>query len=239
MVVYIEGEPYEFEFGCRILKTRFGLQPFQGLEENWDSIPPITMEDLVNSYYTPKERRKIVEYVGPEFIEWHRLQGKINSETIKKRHRYLDQDQNMVEFTYEDTIQLFRIDGEKLFQHPKPPKNDQDIEKYDRWLYNYENKYQWINDDLFYVKYKEPMTGKDLYRWVDMESLLKPSVFDITAIDALASTYKVPVKINEVSEVIKMGQLTLYKWNENSKYEWWISRKLRSNEYINGIIHES
>ena len=239
MEVYIEGQKYEFEFGCRILKTRFGLQPFKGLEDTWDRIPPITIEDLVNTYLSPKERKKIVEYVGPEFIEWHGLQRRLNSETIKKRHRYLDQDLNMVEFTYEDTIQLYRVDGEVLFQRPKILRNVEDMRNIFQWINKNKEEYQWISDDLFYVKFKEPMTGKDLYRWVDMESLLNPRLSDITAIDALASTYTVPVKINEVTEVIKMGELTLNKWNENSKYDWWRSRRLRTNEYINGIIHES
>jgi len=211
MKITIDGSVFDYEIGSRILKTKYGHKPFKGLEEVWDKITPLTLQDICLYPMKPDLRRKSVIFLGPGFID--------NSDHLRR----------FVEF-----------DGRVFFQTSEPPDRFSDPKGYYEWLAQSEDEYSWLQHDLFYVRNFMSESGQFLYRWVDMYRMLKPELSDIRAVDAMAFTLTPRVPYDEITDIIVMGDMSFYKMTDHSKIDWdWDYRPLTGYEYLNGIIHES
>lgn len=240
MKITIDGSVFDYEIGSRILKTKYGHKPFKGLEEVWDKITPLTLQDICLYPMKPDLRRKSVIFLGPGFIDNSDHLRRLHSEFVDKHQTHLNEDGRPVIKYNRDWLELVQFDGRVFFQTSEPPDRFSDPKGYYEWLAQSEDEYSWLQHDLFYVRNFMSESGQFLYRWVDMYRMLKPELSDIRAVDAMAFTLTPRVPYDEITDIIVMGDMSFYKMTDHSKIDWdWDYRPLKGYEYLNGIIHES
>jgi len=68
MKIIIENTRFDYNIGCRLLKTKYGNVPFKGLEDIWEDIVPITFKEISMEIQNIEQRRIAVGCLGLEKI---------------------------------------------------------------------------------------------------------------------------------------------------------------------------
>ena len=227
--IIIENIEFDVEKGKRLLKLKYNDCPFPQLESEWESIKPFTFEEIAE-FENLEERRvgilclgieRLVEEVNPQLL---------NSETITKTNTYIDENGELVTKTFEDTYELYEVEGKKLSKN------------LDNW-----RRVQ----DCHFVKCKDVSTEREYLIWVDIASVYRTNKgerewFDaerdknkVTAIQAIAWTIQTNIDEGNIKKIVRQGDCVLIKPKNSELPTLATPRHLTENEYRKLMVAES
>lgn len=146
----------------------------------------------------------------------------------------MEDDGEVVERTFTETVVLYRIDGRFLFYRP-------DIDRRNRETGDREDLYPGYTveeEDLYFVKRRNLTTGEEVKEWIDMKCLLKSfkdrrfQWWRITETDAAGSLFWTKLCWDEMESVARIGRVTCFKAKPDvSAFIGMVSRPLTDQEY--------
>lgn len=230
MQIVINNVPMEFDLGCRMLKTKGGVCPFDEIQDFWEDIIPLSFKDIA------KIPNLEVRRIGLLFLGLDRLIAEVkpelvSRETIQKQTTWVDEQGELVEHKFDDTYELYKVKGEYFNEGV--------------------NSWQKMND-AYYVKCKDTSTDREYLIWVDMNSVwatkcanntnLHRWEFDITkisAIDCIAWTIQTNVPKGKIKKIIRQGDCILIKPKGGTYAFLDNERHLSKEEYLGLLVAES
>jgi len=224
MKIIVNNLAFEYNIGCRLLKTKYGNKPFNGLEDIWEDIEPLTFKEVTKCITNIEQRRVAINCIGLERITKEINPTLVNKKTLKKKTTWVTQEGEMVTKKFSDTYELYRVEGEK-------------------WSKGIDSKI-WGQSDVYYVKFKDTSTDREYMIWVDARSVAqtnKDRTYDedkITATQAIAWTIQTNIKEGDIDCIVRQGDCILIKkkkWASNSN----TIRHLTENEYKELLVLES
>lgn len=221
----------DFDLGCKILKLKYKDEcPLNVLKESWDSIvvPKFSEIALLRNL---EQRRIGIKYLGIEGILKEVKPKLIDKSTISKSREYIDEKGKIVVKSYDDTYELFKVDG-KHFSAEGENRN---------------GAFRPMQS-VYYVRCKDTSTDREYMIWVDMhriESLYTGSTSPFqevkgkyTAIQAIAWTITTRVPAGDIEKIIRQGDCILVKPKGECKLLD-TPRHLTSSEYRELLVNES
>ncbi len=107
MKIIIENTRFDYNIGCRLLKTKYRNTPFNGLEDIWEDIVPITFKEITTEIQNIEQRRIAVGCLGLENIYKEVNPTLIKSETISKETFWVGENGELIKKNFEDTYELY------------------------------------------------------------------------------------------------------------------------------------
>lgn len=225
MKIVIENTQFSYDNGCRLLKTRSEICPFEELEEIWDSIEPMTFKDIAQ-LENLEQRRVGILCLGLERLISEVNPTLLNKETIKKKTSWVNEKGELVEKTFDDTYELFEVDGAYFSEGL--------------------NSWQKMANSHF-VRCKDTSTDREYLLWVDLRSVSETnggslwnfSPNEISAIQCIAWTIQTNVPKGNIEKILRQGDCILIK-PKNPNAEMLSSpRHLTEKEYLTLLVAES
>ncbi len=229
MKIVISNTKYDYNIGCRLLKSKYGNTPFKGLEDIWDEILPITFAEICVSIKNIEERRVAIGCLGMENIIKELNPTLINSETLNKKTSWINEEGRKIEMiNYDDTYELYKVNG---------------ID----WGVNLDDKYGL--SDLYYVKFKDTSTSREYMIWVDGNSVFSTNkegycytelgkLKYTTAINSIAWSFMTILKKGDIEKIVRQGDCILFK-KKKGAVELNQPRHLTGEEYRTLLESES
>jgi len=167
------------------------------VEEYWNSIIPVTVEEALNIENT-EIRRTYFDCIGVVKL-FKTLNPKLLDKQVITKKRANWDDENKESFrTFEDVYELYEIDGSKLFEKDRFGRNPQPVYAVRCWCTTTNREY-WL-----YVN-EEAATGR---RWWGDEKV-KPD-----AIRAIAWTIRIDV--DKPEKIYRQGDIIVVKKSKDS-----------------------
>jgi hypothetical protein len=167
------------------------------VEEHWDDIKPVTVEEALNIENT-EIRRTYFDCIGVVKL-FKTLNPKLLDKQVITKKRANWDDENKESFrTFEDVYELYEIDGSKLFEKDRFGRNPQPVYAVRCWCTTTNREY-WL-----YVN-EEAATGQ---RWWGDEKA-KPD-----AIRAIAWTIR--IDITNPERIYRQGDIIVVKKSKDS-----------------------
>jgi len=224
MKVVIENVIFDKEVGSRLLKLKHETCPYPQLENEWDSIVPLSFKDIAKMKNL-EERRIGIVCLGLDRLIKEVNPKLISSKTLKKKANYIDKDGNHIKKTYEDTYELYEVSGEQF------------SEGLDSWR---------TASNSHYVKCKDTSTDREYLIWVDIREVSRTNggsgwsveAKDVNPIQCIAWTIQTNVKEGNIEKIIRQGDCVLVKpINPNDLLD--NPRHLTEKEYKKLLVAES
>jgi len=229
MKIIIENTRFDYNIGCRLLKTKYRNTPFNGLEDIWEDIVPITFKEIATEIQNIEQRRIAVGCLGLENIYKEVNPTLIKSETISKETFWVGENGELIEKKFKDTYELYQVNG-----------ND--------WGEGAE--FGWRKpENVHFVKCKDTSTDREYFIWVDAQSVYRTNNKDkwlsssedfgskITPIQAIAWTIQTDIKEGGIEKIVRQGDCVLIK--KKKKCESGSVRHLTEKEYRKLLVAES
>jgi len=229
MKIIIENTRFDYNIGCRLLKTKYRNTPFNGLEDIWEDIIPITFKEIATEIQNIEQRRIAVGCLGLENIYKEVNPTLIKSETISKETFWVGENGELIEKKFKDTYELYQVNG-----------ND--------WGEGAE--FGWRKpENVHFVKCKDTSTDREYFIWVDAQSVYRTNNKDkwlssgedfgskITPIQAIAWTIQTDIKEGGIEKIVRQGDCVLIK--KKKKCESGSVRHLTEKEYRKLLVAES
>lgn len=219
MKIIIDNVPFDYEMGLKICIAG-GIQ-IEGLDINQEDT--LTFMDIA-MLDNLEQRRIAILYFGTERLLKEVEPTLVSKEVINKTTECVI-DGMLTTINYQDTYELYKVSGEKLF-----------------------GKQPYAVKDEYYVKCKDTSTNRDYIIWVDISSVLRANGKSewnfsrgdekIDAIECIAWTIKTNVPKDEIEYIVRQGDCVFIKTkNEDYQKDW--ERHLSKEEYINLLKIES
>ena len=219
MKIIIDNVPFDYEMGLKICIAG-GIQ-IEGLDINQEDT--LTFMDIA-MLDNLEQRRIAILYFGTERLLKEVEPTLVSKEVINKTTECVI-DGKLTTINYQDTYELYKVSGEKLF-----------------------GKQPYTVKDEYYVKCKDTSTNRDYIIWVDVSSVLRANGKSewsfsrgdetIDAIECIAWTIKTNVPTDEIEYIVRQGDCVFIKTkNEDCRKDW--ERHLTKEEYINLLKIES
>jgi len=229
MKIIINNTKFDYNLGCRLLKAKHKNCPFDYLEEFWNDIEPITFKEIAQSIKNIEERRTAIQCLGIEKLIAEVNPILVDKETIEKRTTWVDEQGNLIEKSFTDTYELYKVENKDLFNG----------------VSNF-----FGNNDNYYVKCKDTSTDRDYLIWVEPQSVYRTNNiisrwFDdrdsskITAIQAIAWTIQTDIAEGQIEKIIRQGDCILIKPNCKQGMNINTTRHLTEKEYRELLVAES
>lgn len=230
MEIVLNNVAFEFNLGCRILKTRGGECPFDELQDFWEEIVPLNFKDIAQ--ITNLEQRRIgLLFLGIDRMIAEVKPELVSSKTITKQTTWVMESGELVEHTFDDTYELYKVSG-SYFNNGES------------------NRWNTIGD-AYYVRCKDTSTDREYLIWVDVNSVwnvkceddrnLNRWEFDIRKIDAvdcIAWTIQTDIPKGNIEKIVRQGDCIMIKpkgqYDTNSR-----ERHLTKKEYLELLVAES
>lgn len=224
MKIIIDNFPFDFDFGCRVLKTKSNVCPFSELSHFWDEIKPLSFKDIANIENIEGRRVALLHYGIDRLIS--EIEPRlVNKSTIKKTTTWVEPDGNLKTVNFNDTYELFAVSSE---------------------IVGINNSF-----DVYYVRCKDTSTNRFYHIWIDPVSVLKTNKPEsminfwwrdeyenqINAIQAIAWTIQTNLSVNNIKKIIRQGDCILLK--PKKKEENNLVRHLTEKEYLEFLVAES
>lgn len=227
MKIVIENTPFPYDLGCRLLKLKHENSPFEQLNDIWDDIKPLTFREIAQMENL-EHRRVGVVCLGLERLVKEVKPKLVSSQTIEKETSFIDRDGKYVKQKFDDTYELYEVDGKVFGQG--------------RWGQNMDNTY--------FVKFKDTSTDREYMIWIDPRSVLQANSPDkyvyfngdaslISPIQCIAWTIQTTVQRDNIKEIIRQGDCVLVKPKNPSLPLLDAPRHLTENEYRKFLVAES
>lgn len=225
MNIIINNVSFPYDLGCGLLKLKNKTCPFPQLEEIWDEIKPLTFKEIAN-FKNLEQRRVGILCLGLERLVNEVKPKLINTQTLKKSTMWINEKGELVEHTFEDTYELYEVDGDYF--------NNGLVE----W-----RKMQ----NCYFVKCKDTSTDRYYFIWIEPRGVFNAneqkdnvyySIDKINAIQAIAWTIQTNVPKGKIEKIIRQGDCVLIK--TKGKYEPLANpRHLTEKEYKTLLVAES
>lgn len=228
MEIVINNVPIEFNLACRILKTKGGDCPFDELQDFWEEIVPLNFKDIAQ-IPNLEQRRVALLFLGIDRMIAEVKPELVSSKTISKQTTWVMESGELVEHTFDDTYELYKVNGSYF---------SEGVEAWRKM------------SDAYYVKCKDTSTDREYLIWVDVNSVwevkcendknLNRWQFDvrkIDAIDCIAWTIQTNIPQGNIEKIVRQGDCIMIK--PKGKYDTIGERHLSSDEYLNLLVAES
>lgn len=229
MKIIIENTRFDYNIGCRLLKTKYRNTPFKGLEDIWEDIVPISFKEIVSEIQNIEQRRIAVGCLGLENIYKEVNPTLIKSETISKETFWVGENGELIKKNFEDTYELYEVKGN---------------------VWGEGTDFGWRNpNNVHFVKCKDTSTDREYFIWVDAQSVYRTNNKDkwlsssenfgekITPIQAIAWTIQTDIKEGGIEKIVRQGDCVLIK--KKKKCESGSVRHLTEKEYRTLLVAES
>lgn len=229
MKIIIENTRFDYNIGCRLLKTKYRNVPFKGLEDIWEDIVPISFKEIVSEIQNIEQRRIAVGCLGLENIYKEVNPTLIKSETISKETFWVGENGELIKKNFEDTYELYEVKGN---------------------VWGEGTDFGWRNpNNVHFVKCKDTSTDREYFIWVDAQSVYRTNNKDkwlsssenfgekITPIQAIAWTIQTDIEEGGIEKIVRQGDCVLIK--KKKKSESGSVRHLTEKEYRKLLVAES
>jgi len=189
------------------------------IEEMWDSIEPVTVEQALRKENT-EDRRVYFDCIGVQKL-FASLEPKLrDKQTIKKKRTKWDDNNDPIEYEFEDVYELYEIDGKKLFAKDQWGREPNPVYAVRCWCTTTNREY-WL-----YVN-TEAATGQ---RW-NMDKA------EYDAIRAIAWTIRVDVSEENIEKLYRQGDIVVAKIKDSG--ETGLQRHISKEEYLTKLYSET
>lgn len=225
MKIVVNSIEFPYNIGCRVLKTKYGNTPFEGLEDIWDDIQPLTFVEITKELKNIEQRRVAITALGLENLIKEINPTLISKESISKTTTWVNSNGELVTHNFVDTYELYQVLGTTLFGGVN-----------ETWM---------IRENYYFVKFKDTSTDREYMIWVDKDSIRHTnsipwsSGVNINSIQAIAWTFQTDVPEGGIEKIIRQGDCILIKKKNNVKPKLGLVRHLTEREYRNLLVFES
>ena len=229
MKIIIENTRFDYNIGCRLLKTKYRNVPFKGLEDIWEDIVPITFKEITKELENIEQRRIAIGCLGLENIYKEVNPKLVSSKTISKETFWVGENGELIKNNFEDTYELYEVKGD---------------------VWGEGSDLGWSKpEDVYFVKCKDTSTDREYFIWVEAQSVYRtnnPNKWlsnssnfskEINPIQAIAWTIQTDIKEGGIEKIVRQGDCVLIKKKKNS--ERGSVRHLTENEYRELLVLES
>jgi len=225
--IVISNVDFPFDLGCRVLKLKYKDEcPMAQLEDFWNDIVPASFSDI--ALLPNLEQRRIgIVHLGIDNIVKSVNPKLLSKETIKKQTSWINEQGELVEHKFNDTYELYEVDGEVFSQ-------------------GIENSWRKM-DNCHYIRCKDTSTDREYLIWVDLQSVYRTNELGdmwnwdkskINATQCIAWTIQTNVPKGKIDKIIRQGDCVMIKPKGN--YEPLITaRHLTEKEYLKLLVAES
>jgi hypothetical protein len=225
--IVISNVDFPFDLGCRVLKLKYKDEcPMAQLEDFWNDIVPASFSDI--ALLPNLEQRRIgIVHLGIDNIVKSVNPKLLSKETIKKQTSWINEQGELVEHKFNDTYELYEVDGEVFSQ-------------------GIENSWRKM-DNCHYIRCKDTSTDREYLIWVDLQSVYRTNELGdmwnwdknkINATQCIAWTIQTNVPKGKIDKIIRQGDCVMIK--PKGKYEPLITaRHLTEKEYLKLLVAES
>ena len=225
--IVISNVDFPFDLGCRVLKLKYKDEcPMAQLEDFWNDIVPASFSDI--ALLPNLEQRRIgIVHLGIDNIVKSVNPKLLSKKTIKKQTSWINEQGELVEHKFNDTYELYEVDGEVFSQ-------------------GIENSWRKM-DNCHYIRCKDTSTDREYLIWVDLQSVYRTNELGdmwnwdkskINATQCIAWTIQTNVPIGKIDKIIRQGDCVMIK--PKGKYEpLSTARHLTEKEYLNLLVAES
>lgn len=228
MHVVIDNVTFDFNTGCKVLKSKHRECPFPEIVDFWDDITPLDFKQVA-AIENLEARRVALLYLGIESILEQANATLVKSETLNKTTTWVSDDGSLVEHKFDDTYELWAVDRAELLGQEPP-------------------SWQSTRDMAHFIRMKDTSTDRQYLIWVDMNSVASTNarswgdVIDnsISPIAAIAWTIQTTVPSGQIKRIIRQGDCILIE--PTSDYDtqtFQPTRHLTEVEYRNFLVLES
>jgi hypothetical protein len=229
MKIVISNKEFSYDIGVRLLKLKYEKCPFESLEDIWGDIKPLTFKEIARMENL-EDRRVGILCLGLERLAKEIEPKLIDKQTIKKVSNYLDKDGKLVKKKYNDTYELYEVDGKLLSQGIK-----------ERWR---------TMENCYFVKFKDTSTDREYMIWIEPRSVFNANkkkdtyryyneIKDINAIQCIAWTIQTTVDKGNIEKILRQGDCVLVKPKNMNTGILESPRHLTEEEYRKLLVAES
>ena len=228
MKIVINNVSIEFDLACRILKTKGGDCPFDEVQDFWEEILPLNFKEIAQ-IPNLEQRRIALLFLGLDRMVAEVNPILVSSVTIPKQTSWVMESGEVVDFKFEDTYELYRVNGDYF---------NEGVNTWQKMA------------DAYYVKCKDTSTDREYLIWVDLNSVWKVKSendktlhwqFDlskINAIDCIAWTIQTDIPQGNIEKIVRQGDCIMIK--PKGKYKTLNKeRHLSKEEYLELLVAES
>jgi hypothetical protein len=233
MKIVIGNRKFDYNIGCRLLKSKYGNKPFKGLEDIWDDIVPITFKDIAQNITNIEDRRIAIGCLGLENLHKEVGAKLVMKEGIAKSTTWVTPSGELINKSFNDIYELYEVEGSKLSEGSKA------------------NSWQKI-DNSYFVKFKDTSTDREYMIWVDARSVWNtnrdtnvyvstPNDWSgvISPIQSIAWTFTTNVPKGQIEKMVRQGDCLLIKKKEGDYNLLNTPRHITETEYRNLLVLES
>ena len=226
MKIIINNVAFDYNIGCKLLKSKYKDVPFGNLGDIWEDIVPITFKEIATEIKNMEQRRVAIGCLGLEEIAKEVNPTLVKSETISKQTTWVTPEGDLIQHKFEDTYDLYRVSGEE-------------------WSAGVEQK--WGAESVYFLKFKDTSTDREYMLWVDAQSVARTNnkerwfssdqIKHITPIQAIAWSFQTRVPKGAIEKIVRQGDCIVIKKIGN--VENGEIRHLTEEEYRTLLVAES
>jgi hypothetical protein len=205
--IVVNSIEFPYNIGCKVLKTKYGNTPFEGLEDIWDDIQPLTFAEISKDITNIEQRRVAITTLGIENLLKEVDAKLFKTESINKETSWVDGNGKLVSHKFVDTYELYKVESKELFK-------------------NVEETWGVSNTPFHFVKFKDTSTDREYMIWVDSVAVLRTNglsvwrdddVKKLNPIQAIAWTFQTDLPEGGIEKIIRQGDCILLKKKRNAK----------------------
>lgn len=230
MKIVINNVTFDYNIGCRLLKTKSDVCTIKDLEEIWDDIQPMTFKEIAKDLNNIEQRRIAINCLGIDNLVKEIDSKLINKKTIKKQTTWVNDKGEIVNKKFNDTYELYEVSEKSL---------------------GIENGWGLSREScVHYVKCKDTSTNRDYLIWVDAQEVFRTNDKreqrwysnntnygkDINAIQAIAWTIQTDIPKGNIDKIVRQGDCVLIKPTTKKRDS---VRHLTEEEYRELLVLES
>lgn len=226
MKIVINNVAFDYNIGCRLLKSKYKNEPFGNLDDIWEDIVPITFKEIATNIINMEQRRVAIGCLGLDEIAREINPTLVGSETISKQTTWVTPEGDLIQHSFEDTYSLYKVSGQE-------------------WSSGVEQR--WGAEDVFFLKFKDTSTDREYMLWVDADSVARTNNKErwfssdmrknITPIQAIAWSFQTRVPKGGIEKIVRQGDCIVIKKKGNVEND--VIRHLTEEEYRTLLVAES
>ena len=228
MKIIINNVAFDYNIGCRLLKSKYKNEPFGNLDDIWEDIVPITFKEIATQVKNLEQRRIAIGCIGLDQIVKEVNPTLVKKDTLKKQTTWVTPSGELKTKKFNDTYELFKVSGEV-------------------WKEGTENRWNAPEDDVYYVRCKDTSTDREYLIWIDATSVARTNNKDrwfssesrnkITPTQAIAWTIQTDIVQGGIDKIVRQGDCILIKMKKGAKKG--EVRHLTEEEYKTLLVAES
>jgi len=226
MKIIINNVAFDYNIGCKLLKTKYKNEPFGNLDDIWEDIVPMTFKEIATEIKNLEQRRIAIGCLGLDQIVKEVNPTLMRSETLKKQTTWVTPEGNLETKQFNDTYELWKVDGNKWSEGTDA---------------------RWGADDVFYIRCKDTSTDREYLIWIDAVDVARTNNKDgwfssdkskhITPIQAIAWTIQTDIEKGGIDKIVRQGDCILIKMKQDATKG--RVRHLTEEEYKTLLVAES